>query len=66
MLHDYLGARDFQVGLAYYLKQHSYANTDTDDLWDALETASEKPVKEFMHAWTSQPGLPNSSCKHRR
>lgn len=58
MLHDYLGARDFRVGLSYYLKQHSYANTDTDDLWEALETASEKPVKEFMHAWTSQPGFP--------
>jgi len=58
MLHDYLGPRDFKVGISYYLKQHSYSNTDTDDLWDALETASEKPVKRFMHTWTSQPGFP--------
>ncbi len=58
MLHEYLGAKDFQAGLRYYLKKHAYKNTDTADLWDALEEASEKPVKKFMHAWTSQSGYP--------
>ena len=58
MLHNYLGAEAFKAGLQYYLKKHSYANTNTIDLWDALEEASEKPVKDFMHAWTSQAGYP--------
>ena len=58
MLYHYLGAKDFQTGLRYYLKKHSYKNTTTHDLWDALEEASEKPVRSFMHAWTTQSGYP--------
>ena len=58
MLHDYLGAKDFRDGLRLYLKRHAYGNTDTVDLWAALEEVSKKPVKEFMGAWTSQSGYP--------
>ncbi len=58
MLHSYVGADAFQTGLRYYLKKHSYGNTDTKDLWDAMEEASEKPVKAFMDAWTTRPGFP--------
>lgn len=58
MLYSYLGPDDFRTGLRYYLEKHSYNNTDTSDLWEALEEASEKPVKNFMAAWTSQPGFP--------
>jgi aminopeptidase N len=58
MLHDYLGKDAFREGLSYYLQKHAYDNTDTVDLWDALEEASEKPVRSFMQAWTSQAGYP--------
>jgi aminopeptidase N len=58
MLHDYLGDQDFRDGLRVYLKRHAYANTDTVDLWAALEEVSGKPVTEFMSAWTQQPGYP--------
>lgn len=58
MLYHYLGAKDFQTGLRYYLKKHSYKNTSTEDLWSALQEASEKPVSTFMNAWTSQSGYP--------
>ncbi len=58
MLHDYLGAGAFRDGLRLYLKRHSYGNTDTIDLWAALEEVSKKPVTEFMSAWTSQSGYP--------
>ncbi len=58
MLHDYLGQDDFRDGLRLYLKRHAYGNTDTVDLWAALEEASHKPVKQFMTAWTSQSGYP--------
>ncbi|MCA9328362.1 ERAP1-like C-terminal domain-containing protein, partial [Candidatus Saccharibacteria bacterium] len=58
MLHDYLGAEGFRDGLRHYLKTHSYKNTDTVDLWQALEDVTKKPVKEFMGAWTSNTGFP--------
>jgi aminopeptidase N len=58
MLHDYLGADDFRDGLRLYLKRHAYSNTDTVDLWAALEEISKKPVTEFMSAWTQQSGYP--------
>jgi puromycin-sensitive aminopeptidase len=58
MLHAYLGADDFRDGLRHYLQAHAYGNTDTVDLWNALETVSGKPVRDFMQAWTTQPGFP--------
>ncbi len=58
MLHEYLGAKAFQQGLRYYLKKHAYKNTDTVDLWQALEETSGKPVTDFMHKWTTQSGFP--------
>ncbi len=58
MLHEYLGPEVFRDGLRHYLERHKYGNTDTVDLWQALEEISGKPVKEFMHAWTSQSGYP--------
>lgn len=58
MLHTYLGAEDFKQGLRHYLARHAYGNTDTIDLWKALEEISGKPITAFMHAWTSQSGFP--------
>jgi aminopeptidase N len=58
MLHQYLTPDLFRDGLRHYLTLHKYGSTDTVDLWGALEEVSGKPVKQFMHAWTSQPGFP--------
>jgi aminopeptidase N len=58
MLHDFLGDEAFRDGLRLYLKRHAYSNTDTVDLWAALEEVSRRPVREFMSAWTSQSGFP--------
>jgi puromycin-sensitive aminopeptidase len=58
MLHDYLGKDLFRSGLHAYLAKHKYANTYTVDLWTSLEIVSKKPVKDFMHTWTSKPGFP--------
>lgn len=58
MLEGYLGADAFRDGLRYYLKKHAYKNTDTIDLWQALEDVTKKPVKKFMGAWTSTAGFP--------
>ncbi|MBI3624505.1 M1 family metallopeptidase [Candidatus Saccharibacteria bacterium] len=58
MLHEYLGKDFFRDGLRLYLDTYKYKNTSTDDLWDALQTVSDKPVKAFMHAWTEKDGYP--------
>jgi aminopeptidase N len=58
MLHNYLGADMFRNGLRHYLKTHAYGNTDTVDLWTALEQISKRPVREFMNHWTTRPGFP--------
>ena len=58
MLHEYLGAKDFQRGLQHYLKRYAYGNTQTEDLWASLEEVSGKPVGKIMKNWTSKPGHP--------
>jgi len=66
MLHEYLGAEVFRDGLRHYLQRHAYGNTDTIDLWQALEEISGKSVKDFMHDWISLPGYPHSGTLLRQ
>nr|CAI5862745.1 unnamed protein product [Callosobruchus analis] len=58
MLHHYIGDADFRKGMHLYLTRHQYGNTFTEDLWAALEEASNKPVKDVMSTWTKQMGFP--------
>ena len=63
MLEQYLGADRFRDGIRHYLRTHSYANTETSDLWDAIETTVEadggrEPVRALMDSWIWQPGYP--------
>ncbi|KAF7263953.1 hypothetical protein GWI33_000819, partial [Rhynchophorus ferrugineus] len=58
MLHHYIGDEDFRKGMHIYLTKHQYKNTFTEDLWEALEEASKKPVGEVMSTWTKQKGFP--------
>ena len=58
MLEQYLGPDTFRDGIRAYLKKHSYANTVTTDLWDALEGASGEPVRDIMNTWILQGGHP--------
>lgn len=62
MLHKFVGTENFKLGLRYYLEKHSYSNTDTVDLWKALEDVSKKPVKSFMNKWTTSSGFPLVEC----
>ena len=54
MLHDYIGDDAFRQGLHNYLKEYSYKNTITVNLWSHLANASKKPVNEVMSTWTLQ------------
>jgi puromycin-sensitive aminopeptidase len=58
MLHNYIGADNFRDGLRYYLKKHSYKNTESIHLWEAFEKVSKKPVSKFMKNWIKKPGYP--------
>jgi puromycin-sensitive aminopeptidase len=58
MLEQYLGVEAFRTGVNHYLTVHAYANTETADLWDALEATSGAPVRQMMDTWIWQPGFP--------
>ncbi len=66
MLHNYLGADNFRDGIRLYLNKHKYSNTDTIDLWKALEEATKIDVQKFMKNWTSQPGFPIVKVKYEQ
>ena len=42
MLERWLGADAFRAGVRHYLDRYQLANTETTDLWDALEQATER------------------------
>jgi len=58
MLEQYLGSDRFRDGVRHYLHTHAYANTETEDLWDALEATSGEPIRRIMDSWIWQPGFP--------
>jgi puromycin-sensitive aminopeptidase len=58
MLEQYLGAETFREGIRLYMRKHQYQNTETTDLWDAIEEASGEPVRSMMDSWIFQGGYP--------
>jgi puromycin-sensitive aminopeptidase len=58
MLEQFLEPAAFQAGIKHYLERYSYANTETTDLWDALEEATGAPVRSTMDSWIFQGGHP--------
>jgi puromycin-sensitive aminopeptidase len=64
MLEQYLGEEDFRRGVSHYLSKHEYGNTETSDLWDAIEEANPgTPVRALMDSWIWQPGYPLVSAR---
>ena len=58
MLEQFIGAEEFRQGIAAYIKKHSYANTETTDLWDAIEETTGQPARSTMDSWIFQGGYP--------
>ncbi len=58
MLQQFLGEETYRNGIRRYLKKHSYKNTVTTDLWDAIEEESGEPVRELMNSFILQGGHP--------
>ena len=69
MLEQFLGADRFRAGVSHYLKKHSYGNTETGDLWDAIEEVvstdggENVPVRRLMDSFIWQPGYPLVSAR---
>ncbi|MEA2998480.1 MAG: hypothetical protein QOK17_313 [Sphingomonadales bacterium] len=58
MLEGYVGSEAWRRGVQDYIRAHKYSNTQTDDLWQAVERAAGKPVTAIAHDFTLQPGVP--------
>jgi puromycin-sensitive aminopeptidase len=59
MLEQFIGEAEFRNGVNHYLRTHTYGNTETSDLWDAIEHANPAtPVRRLMDSWIWQPGYP--------
>ncbi|XP_009903198.1 glutamyl aminopeptidase [Dryobates pubescens] len=58
MIRDWITPELFQKGCQAYLKKYYFQNAKTEQFWEALEEASNKPVKEVMDTWTRQMGYP--------
>jgi puromycin-sensitive aminopeptidase len=57
-LEQYLGEIPFRDGVRHYLNTHKFANTETTDLFDALEHVTGQPVRTLMDSWIFQGGYP--------
>jgi aminopeptidase N len=58
MLESYIGEEKFRNGVRSYMKRYAYQNTVTDNLWDELEAAGAKQIKQIADDFTLQPGVP--------
>ncbi len=58
MLEQFLGEEEFRDGISYYLNKHKYRNTETNDLWDAIEHVTNEPARRIMDSWIFQRGYP--------
>ena len=58
MLEQHLDATPFRDGIRHYLQKHQYGNTETNDLWDAIEEVTGEPARRVMDSWIYQRGFP--------
>lgn len=63
MLEQHLGPEGFRAGVSHYLRLHALGNTETSDLWDAIEETTGDPVRQIMDSWIWQPGYPLISAE---
>jgi aminopeptidase N len=70
MLESYAGEDVWRDGIRAYIKQHSYGNTSSEDLWRAAEAQGAAGLVEIAHDFTLQPGIPlvkaHAECRNGR
>ena len=58
MLENYVGAARFREGVRNYMHRHAFGNSQSADLWQALQDAAGQPVDGIAEDFTRTPGLP--------
>ncbi|MXP26334.1 M1 family peptidase [Altererythrobacter indicus] len=58
MLEAYAGPDVWRDGIRTYMKAHAYGNTQSNDLWSAVEKAGAPGLTEIANEFTRQPGIP--------
>ena len=66
MLEAYVGEDAFRAGVRRYMKDHAYANTVTDDLWEEIDIGSPKKITDIAHDFTLHAGVPLISAQDER
>jgi aminopeptidase N len=57
-LEAYVGEAAFRAGVRRYLREHSYGNSVTDELWGAIDHEAPHPIARIAHDLTLQSGVP--------
>ncbi len=63
MIEAYVGPAVFRAGVTDYLERYRYANATSEDFWNAIAHASEKPVDAIMRSFVTQAGAPLVTVK---
>ena len=58
-MENFMGTADFKAGISKFLEDFSYKNAVTQDLFDALEAASDLPITEVRVIFDRTPFLPS-------
>lgn len=58
MLEAYAGETVWRDGLRAYMAAHKFANTRSEDLWNAVEQAGAPGLSAIAKDFTTQPGIP--------
>jgi puromycin-sensitive aminopeptidase len=58
MIEQYLGPERFRDSIRRYLRDHAHGNTETHDLWDAMQAQTGQPAAKIMDGWIFQGGYP--------
>jgi len=58
MIESFVGEAAFRRGVAQYLTNHGFGNAEAGDLWNALASASGRPIDRIMPEWILRPGYP--------
>ena len=59
----FIGKDAFKKGVRFFLEKFKYDCATSQDLWEAFESASDKPITQMMQTWIEQPGYPIVSAK---
>lgn len=63
MLEQFITEEPFRDGIRRYMTEHRLANTETTDLWDAIEASTDVAARDIMDSWIYQPGFPLVSAE---